>query len=77
MEEETLLIKKRKNLDDVVITDELNLEEIVADEKEIFTDEKEITWLEVSKHNSDESTWIVISNNVYDVTKFLDEHPVF
>jgi len=30
---------------------------------------------EVSKHNSTESTWIIIDDNVYDVTKFLMEHP--
>ena len=37
---------------------------------------KDITWLEVSKHNTNEDCWIVIENNVYDVTKFLDSHPV-
>ncbi|CCD68984.1 Cytochrome b5 heme-binding domain-containing protein [Caenorhabditis elegans] len=33
---------------------------------------------EVSKHNwedADQSCWIVISGKVYDVTKFLNEHP--
>jgi len=30
---------------------------------------------EVEKHNDSESTWIIINNHVYDVTKFLDEHP--
>jgi len=30
---------------------------------------------EVAKHNSNQSTWIVIHNNVYDVTTFLNEHP--
>lgn len=34
---------------------------------------KEFTRDEVSKHKSAQSLWIVISNTVYDVTKFIDE----
>lgn len=30
---------------------------------------------EVAQNNSKESTWVVIAGNVYNVTKFLDEHP--
>lgn len=30
---------------------------------------------EVAKHNDGRSTWMVIHNKVYDVTKFLEEHP--
>jgi len=30
---------------------------------------------EVAGHNNKKSTWIVIHDNVYDVTKFLEEHP--
>ncbi|KAI5778292.1 FMN-dependent dehydrogenase-domain-containing protein [Geopyxis carbonaria] len=30
---------------------------------------------EVAKHNSRDSCWVIIHNNVYDVTDFLDEHP--
>lgn len=30
---------------------------------------------EVKKHNNSESTWMVIHNDVYDVTTFLNEHP--
>jgi len=30
---------------------------------------------EVAEHKDKKSTWIVISDNVYDVTKFLEEHP--
>jgi len=30
---------------------------------------------EVSTHTDKSSTWIIIHNNVYDVTKFLEEHP--
>lgn len=28
---------------------------------------------DIAKHNSNQSTWIVIHNNIYDVTKFLNE----
>ncbi|XP_063730016.1 cytochrome b5 [Eleginops maclovinus] len=30
---------------------------------------------EIEEQNSFKSTWIIINNNVYDVTKFLEEHP--
>ncbi|XP_056307042.1 cytochrome b5 [Danio aesculapii] len=30
---------------------------------------------EVEERNSFKSTWIIIHNKVYDVTKFLEEHP--
>ncbi|CAB3408587.1 unnamed protein product [Caenorhabditis bovis] len=30
---------------------------------------------EIQKHNSDQSCWIILSGKVYDVTKFLNEHP--
>lgn len=30
---------------------------------------------EISKHCHKNSLWIVIHNKVYDVTKFLDDHP--
>lgn len=30
---------------------------------------------EVSKHNTPNDCWIIISNKVYDVAKFLDIHP--
>lgn len=30
---------------------------------------------EVKAHNTNKSTWIVIHNNIYDVTEFLNEHP--
>ncbi|XP_041047372.1 cytochrome b5 isoform X1 [Carcharodon carcharias] len=34
-----------------------------------------ITMEEVKTHNSCKSTWLVIHDKVYDVTKFLEEHP--
>lgn len=34
---------------------------------------KKITLEEVNKHNAAGSSWLVIHNKVFDVTKFLDE----
>ncbi len=31
------------------------------------------SWEEISKHNSVQSLWVVISDTVYDVTKFMEE----
>ncbi|CCE63663.1 hypothetical protein TPHA_0F01790 [Tetrapisispora phaffii CBS 4417] len=33
------------------------------------------TYEEIAEHNTTESSWIVIEGKVYNVTKFLDEHP--
>ncbi|XP_045451829.1 cytochrome b5-like isoform X2 [Melitaea cinxia] len=30
---------------------------------------------EVKKHRSKSSVWIIIHNDIYDVSKFLEEHP--
>ncbi|XP_058878524.1 cytochrome b5-like [Acipenser ruthenus] len=30
---------------------------------------------EIQQHNSYKSTWLIIHNKIYDVTKFLEEHP--
>ncbi|VDK20337.1 unnamed protein product [Taenia asiatica] len=30
---------------------------------------------EVKKHNSENDCWIIIHDKVYDVSKFLDQHP--
>ncbi|VEU23237.1 DEKNAAC104350 [Brettanomyces naardenensis] len=30
---------------------------------------------EVLKHNKKDDLWMIINNKVYDVTKFVDEHP--
>ncbi|CAN7101797.1 hypothetical protein BRARA_F02980 [Brassica rapa] len=38
-------------------------------------DGKVFTLAEVSQHTSNQDCWIVIDGKVYDVTKFLDDHP--
>nr|XP_009857888.1 cytochrome b5 isoform X2 [Ciona intestinalis] len=40
-----------------------------CEEKKVFRLE------EVKKHNNVQSAWIVVHNKIYDVTKFLEEHP--
>ncbi|KAK0544627.1 hypothetical protein OC846_005837 [Tilletia horrida] len=30
---------------------------------------------EVKQHKSEDSVWVVVDNNVYDITEFLEEHP--
>lgn len=30
---------------------------------------------DVAKHNTNQSAWIIIHNNIYDLTGFLNEHP--
>lgn len=36
---------------------------------------KKYTWDEIRKHASEKSCWIVIKGGVYDITKYLPEHP--
>ena len=42
----------------------------------IDSNAKKITMEEVQKHNSDDDCWLAIKGKVYDVTPFLDDHPV-
>ncbi|XP_030766125.1 cytochrome b5 isoform X2 [Sitophilus oryzae] len=35
----------------------------------------ELSFEEIKKHTDKTSTWIVINNDVFDVTRFLNEHP--
>lgn len=30
---------------------------------------------QVAAHNNDKDCWIIVDNKVFDVTKFLSEHP--
>ncbi|CAO2839899.1 unnamed protein product [Amaranthus hypochondriacus] len=41
----------------------------MGDETKLFT------LSQVSEHNSSKDCWLVISGKVYDVTKFLEDHP--
>ncbi|CAD5233330.1 unnamed protein product [Bursaphelenchus xylophilus] len=36
---------------------------------------RKFTRAEVAKHNTNKDVWMIIGNKVFDVTKFLDEHP--
>ncbi|MFO0704432.1 MAG: cytochrome b5-like heme/steroid binding domain-containing protein [Candidatus Andersenbacteria bacterium] len=36
---------------------------------------KKFSWEEIRKHHSSKSAWIVIKGKVYDVTKYMPEHP--
>ncbi|WFD14277.1 hypothetical protein MARU1_000278 [Malassezia arunalokei] len=36
---------------------------------------RQITYAELCQHKSEEDLWLVINGKVYDVTKFLSEHP--
>ncbi|CAD5231303.1 unnamed protein product [Bursaphelenchus okinawaensis] len=36
---------------------------------------EKFTRAEVAEHNSNKDVWMIIGNKVFDVTKFLDEHP--
>ncbi|XP_068711897.1 cytochrome b5-like isoform X2 [Montipora capricornis] len=49
--------------------------ETKAEEPAIDPSIKKFSLEEVKKHNTAASTWLIINNQVFDVTKFLDEHP--
>ncbi|XP_071958710.1 cytochrome b5-like [Antedon mediterranea] len=40
-----------------------------------MSETKKYTLEEVKEHNNGNSLWLVIHDKVYDVTKFIDEHP--
>merc|ERR1711977_545884 len=44
-------------------------------ESTITTGPKVYELAEVNEHNDGKSCWMVIHDKVYDITKFLDEHP--
>ncbi|XP_006809999.1 cytochrome b5, partial [Neolamprologus brichardi] len=47
----------------------------MGEEKKSSAGVKYYRLAEIEKQNSFKSTWIIIHNKVYDVTKFLEEHP--
>lgn len=36
---------------------------------------KQYTWQEVAQHNTEQSAWVYIGNQVYDITPWLERHP--
>jgi cytochrome b involved in lipid metabolism len=38
-------------------------------------EKKRYSLVQVAEHNQKKSSWLIIHDNVYDVTKFLEEHP--
>ena len=40
------------------------------------SESKKISMDEVQKHNTEDDCWLAIKGKVYDVTPFLDDHPV-
>jgi cytochrome b5 len=36
---------------------------------------KQLTRDDVKQHNTSKSAWVILDDKVYDITKFLDEHP--
>ncbi|KAI9025690.1 putative cytochrome b5 [Hyaloraphidium curvatum] len=40
-----------------------------------MADQKVYTWADLEKHNKRSDIWVAIDGRVFDVTKFLDEHP--
>ena len=54
----------------------LSADEVIAAGGTVSTKENTLpvyTWDEVAKHNHEQSLWLVISGNVYDVTNFMPE----
>ncbi|CAN7991855.1 unnamed protein product [Ixodes hexagonus] len=42
---------------------------------EVAEGSKTFTLADIEKHNEKNSAWLLIHNAVYDVTKFMEEHP--
>ncbi len=53
------------------LSKQLSIQKLILEDEE-----KEYTMEEVCKHNTADDIWIVLNNNVYDVTDFWQQHPV-
>lgn len=49
---------------------------IEADFRSNSTQETQLTREEVAKHNTPESSWIIINSYVYDITNFAELHVI-
>ena len=47
----------------------------VSNKSQHITMSKEYSYSEIGQHNQESDLWMVIEGKVYDVTKFLDDHP--
>jgi len=47
----------------------------IAEESSTIDKNQEYTMEEIAKHNHEKDVWLVIRGDVYDATKFVNEHP--
>lgn len=50
-------------------------DQMEAAKAESGTPEKTFSWEEIQKHTSENDCWVVFGGKVYDVTKFMSNHP--
>ena len=71
--------KDHKIVTAAAATEEVGHLNIKEEENKMATEVKVFRLVDVALHNKskgeDKSIWIVIHDKVYDITKFLDEHP--
>eukprot|EP01059_Diplonema_ambulator_P001963 TRINITY_DN11620_c0_g1_i1.p1 TRINITY_DN11620_c0_g1~~TRINITY_DN11620_c0_g1_i1.p1 ORF type:complete len:150 (+),score=27.60 TRINITY_DN11620_c0_g1_i1:39-452(+) len=36
---------------------------------------REVTWAEMAEHSKEENAWLAVYDRVYDVSKFMNDHP--
>ncbi len=71
---------RRKTPQEIVAARKLEIKEFTIDSSVKVTapddaDKKEYTMAEVAKHNTRGDCWIVVDGLVFDVTKYVEEHP--
>ena len=69
-DDNTNVIESSDNISTVADTDNLNKEE---DKKPV--ERGEYTMNEVAKHNTENDAWVVVNNQVLDLTDFMEDHP--